>query len=113
MRVSVRRIRFLLCSNLKLNYAVETDNENDDYINADIDNIDYQMRIDPEALSEDGGGDDRRTNSLVDMFSYSITDMVESELSTDFASYSHGDRTYCPYYEIDPISSNMSYFTFD
>ena len=111
--MSIRRIRFLLWLNLKLNYLVETDNENDDYINADIENIDYQMRIDPEALSEDGGGDDRRANSLVDMFSYSITDMVESELSTDFASYSHGDRTYCPYYEIDPICSNMSYFTFD
>ena len=91
---------------------IETDNENDEYINADMDNIDYQMKIDPEVLSEDGGGDDRRVNSQVDMFSCSITDMVESELSTDYNSYSLGNRTYCPSYELDPINSTMSCFTY-
>ena len=90
---------------------VETDNENDEYINADMDNIDYQMKIDPEVLSEDNGGDDRRMGSPVEMPSYSITEF-DSELSTDFMSYSLGNGTYCPSNEIDLNNSTMSYFTY-
>ena len=68
---------------------LDTDNDDDGYLNADMDHTDYQMRIDPEVASDDGGGDDRRGgDSFFEHYSDNFT--AASDLTVSHQQWSYG-----------------------